>query len=302
MKQLLLCFYILLLYSTTGAQTWCAPGATWFYRLYQPSGPYYYNGYIKLEAPDTVSINGVTCFSMTGTYTGSQGQSGNPVTSTNYVNLFTYEHNRVVYIYNPEESGFDTIADFDAAIGSQWLVLRFPFFNCMNNTPRFAVTVSDTGHVTINAMALRSLTLSIPDPAGTYTTTMIEKIISTDGFLFPHIDNACGGGTAYYGDFSCYSDNNFATYHVGSYACNYITGIEQNALTVRDLQLWPNPAEGRVTVQSTASTAELRNNLGQTLYHYALKLNATTELDLADLPAGIYYLKAGLETAKLIKH
>jgi len=153
---------------------------------------------------------------MTEVFNGIKDWSTFPiVTVNNFINFQTYENNKVTFLYNQSTLAFDTIANFNANIGDKWLDIHFPDGNsnatCYNNTvlPRKSVTVIDTGHVLVNNLPLKKITVTYQLGFGSYTgtLTMVEKISGINGFLFPFAHCIIDGPS--YGNFVCYSDNNF---------------------------------------------------------------------------------------------
>ncbi len=287
MKNFTSLILFLLLGSGLTAQNWCPPGATWYHRMYIP-----YNGHVKLQVTGTVSINNITCFNMNGVFTGQTQQPNGPVTSMNLYSLNTYESNGVIHIYNTSTQLFDTIANFNASIGDKWLKLELPPGNCQPSN-RVALTVIDTGHVIINGISLKTLSLSVPWGSSSYTHVAVERISSTTGFLAPYI--SCLLDSPGYGDFVCYSDNNFPTYNPTSDVCAYIpTGITKNSADGSYLNAYPNPINNQLTIElPDAAECEifLADLLGNT---WPLKTSTIGSSKLqADLHAfhpGVYFM------------
>ncbi|MEO6305730.1 MAG: T9SS type A sorting domain-containing protein [Bacteroidia bacterium] len=311
MKQLLLLISVLTFSFISKAQMWCPPGATWHYRVYANMFPYY-DGHLKLVVTNTVTLNSIVCQNMVGTYYGQTMCATCPTTTlNNYVNFQTYENNKVTYIYNSGSLAFDTIANFNAAIGDKWLQIRFPFVQCANNPVRKSVTVIDTGHVTINSINLKRVKISFPlqNSTGTYTVNIIEKISSLSGFLFHSIDFNCATDGPTYGNFVCYSDNNFALYDPSSAICDYVPtgiGMNENSVSTGSLKIYPNPTNTNFNIQiEKPSKLNIYNAVGALIYESEFKEAGNFQIDISKLVKGIYYVKAensaGIFYSKLIK-
>lgn len=286
---------------------WCAPGATWHYRVYQSPYPYY-DGNLKLVVTNTVLINNIICNNMVGTFVGIKDLPSFPtVTVTNHVNFQTYENNKVVYIYNADFLNFDTIANFNANIGDKWLGIKYPNSTCVwpnTNYVRPTLTVVDTGHVMINNVFLKKIKVSTQIPS-TYSFTIIEKVSGLSGFLFPY--NNCIIDAPYYGNFVCYSDDNFPLYNPSSAICDYIpTGVKENSTSNSFLKLYPNPSTGNFNIElDKPCKLKIYNTLGALVYENAFTEAGNFQINISNLANGIYQLKAenaqGSSYSKLIK-
>ncbi len=311
-KKLLPLIFLLVFGLHIKAQIWCAPGATWHYRVQANMFPYY-DGHLKLVVTNTVSLNSVICQDMVGTYYGQTMCAYCPTTTiNNFINIQTYENNGVIYIYNSGSLAFDTIANFNAVAGDKWLQIRYPFNICANNPVRKAVTVIDTGHVIINSFNLKRIKISIPIQAssGTYTVNVIEKISSLSGFLFHSIYNNCVTDGPSYGNFVCYSDNNFPLYNPSSAICDYIptgVGINENSISNTILNLYPNPTNGIFNIElNEPANLKIYSATGALVYKRTFDETGNFQLDISEFPNGIYNLRTessrGASNAKLIKN
>jgi hypothetical protein len=297
MKKLLLLSLISLFFITAQAQNWCPPGATWYYRNLNTNPATYFDGSLEPSYTSTITINGIVCKELTGTYYGRSQYLDDPnsYTVTNYVTYRTYEANKVAYLYNVFDQKFDTIADFNAHIGDSWSYALYNSFCTDQNIPKNKVTVYDTGHVVINGFTLKKLVVS--PPADTIQNVFIERIGGMPGFLFMQQDCALDGSTL--GNFSCYSDEDFVTYKKpGIVNCNFNTvSIQEQTLAGGYIKLYPNPNNGTFKVEVTQPCAmEIFNNLGASVYKSVSKNSGITDVDISTLPAGVYYLRAFNET------
>lgn len=292
MKKLLLSFTLFALCYSSQAQNFCPPGATWYYRNFNPNIATYFDGTLKLSYTGTATVNNVACKLITGTFYGrSQWQDPNTYTVTNYVTYRTYEANNVVYLFNVFTQHFDTIVNYNAHIGDSWSYVLYNSFCDDQHIARSKVTVYDTGHVVINGVSLKKLVvspLSTPSPS-----VILERISCMPGFLFMKQDCDQDGSTL--GDFSCYSDSTFPTYSKpGIVTCIFNTvSIQEQTLASGYVKLYPNPSNGAFTVELTqACTIEVYNNLGAPVRQSIDANEGLADVSLNDLPAGIYYLKA----------
>ena len=82
-----------------------------------------------------------------------------------------------------------------------------------------------------------------------------------------------------------------------------ITSVQEQSSEEASLQIFPNPTERRVTVESKqaiGSTYQIHSIQGQ-LMKQGILVNKRQELDLSALPKGVYILRVGNQGFKLIK-
>ncbi len=308
MKKLIVLVFAVFFVIGLKAQIWCPPGAQWHYRIFSPIFSWYYDGYLQLNNTGTVTVNSKICNNIVGTYSGIYGYMFGPtVTINNYADIQTYENNNVVYIYNNNTLVFDTMANFNASIGDKWLAINYPTpttFTCNYIRPK--INVIDTGHVIINNQNLKKLILTIQLYGNTYTTTIIQKISCITGFLFPFYDCSIDGRN--FGNFICYSDNNFALYNPSGIACNYNTvGLNEfNEIeNLKKIKIYPNPATNFCTLNLSelsnfkTVTLEVKNTLGQIIF----KTNTNESdynLNITSFNNGLYFITV-TQNNKLLK-
>jgi hypothetical protein len=311
MKKLLPFIFVLIFGVPIKAQMWCPPGATWHYRVNSPYTPYQ-DGHIKLVVTNTVSINSITCNNMVGTFNGKTPWPMSPTTTINgYVNFQTYENNNVVYKYNPYTFIFDTIANFNANIGDKWLAILYPNnpSTCQSNFHRSTISVVDTGHVLINSISVKKIKISIYYTSSfSHTLNIIEKIGGTTWFLFSY-DQCIVDGPSY-GNFVCYSDDNFPLYNPTSTICNYVpsgVGVNENSLSNSIFKLYPNPTSGIFNMELNEPVSiKVYSVTGALVYERAYSESGNFQLDISHLSNGIYHLRtessSGSSYSKLIKN
>ena len=329
MRKLTLIILLALLVNNTKAQSWCAAGAQWHYRVYIPMQVWWYDGYLELNNTGTVTVAGKVCNNLVGTYNGIYGTPLAPTVSISYGSIQTYENNAVVYVYNNNTLVFDTLANFNANIGDKWLTINYPTPTTSTcNYPRPKITVIDTGHVIINSLSLKKLVVTHQLYLTTITDTIIEKIGTITNFLFPYYDCTIDGRPNGY--FICYSDNNFPLYKKPGYTypCNYynIVGITELKNNDNNLNIYPNPANEMLNVKWDPSTGSgqgmgngaspstnsgfgsatnyqltIINSLGQIIKEEEITFkNNVTSINTKELPNGVYYLKLKTENGLII--
>jgi len=259
----------------------------------------YYSGKLELKYTDTVTINNKLCKKIVGTYYGKTMSPVFPsVTINGYVNLNTYEDNGLVCNWDPYNSRFDTIANYNASVGDSWLIANYPSQATTNtNCPeRSKVVVSNTDTVSLNNITLKMIVISYTLWSYPVLDTLIERIGSKNSFLYPHYGCLIDG--PYFGTFICYSDSTFPLYKKpGVLSCDYDpTGVneyENNTF----VSIAPNPVKDKLMLRSLHLNgryeATLINSLGEQVLQNNqtyLYTNHATELDISNLKPGFYFL------------
>lgn len=97
MKKLLFIFALTILSSESEAQAWCAPGATWVFRIQNSANPWV-SGFIQVKNKGIISTNGKVCNLISGSRYGVWGDPVAPQYSLGgSVELSTYMDNDVMY-------------------------------------------------------------------------------------------------------------------------------------------------------------------------------------------------------------
>jgi hypothetical protein len=307
MKKLILLIFILYFTITIKAQTWCAQGAQWHYRVYSVNYPYT-DGYIQLTNTGTITVGGKVCDNLVGNMYGVFMYSGFPTTTlSGYANVQTYQNNNVVYVHNNETLAFDTLVNFNATIGDKWQLINYPASlntsSCGFSRP--ICTVINTGTILINSQTLKTVQITHQLYSQTYTNTIIEKIGTITDFLFPYYHCIIDGPS--YGNFVCYSDNSFALYNPSGVACNFTTvGLKNNSFLSENISVYPNPTNGSLNIEAeNASKVQVVSLLGQLVKEEELKIE-NKKTDISTLQNGVYFLKVFdkdklIGTTKIIK-
>lgn len=303
MKKILLCFSALVLLNIAHAQTWCPPGATWHFTRNNGMQPGT-DGFAKLVYTGDSSINNISCKIIRGAYTGKTYFNSPVIFDPDYVTYYTYENNKVIFVHNGVT--FDTIVDFNAHIGDQWLRP-----NRSGNTgcnSRRALTVTDTGHVVINSVNLKKVvttyTSSYTAGSNTYTVnntnTFIERaFIHAGGMfndLFPlYCEQNDVVAEGYFMKFKCYEDNSFSLYNSDiSTACESITGIRSLAGNLTGLSVYPNPAGDQLSIDLPAGrnfSFRISDLMGKTMPAESFETAGKTWLGTGQLDKGVYFLQ-----------
>ncbi len=299
MKTLLFSISLIIFSLYTSAQSWCAPN-TVFYRDF--FGDFNYPGYIKYSFSNTTTVNNLPCqVILTEKKNHSYSNIIGIVTTTS--NLVTNFNNGVVSRYNQNTTNFDTIYNFNATIGDKWSLSPKNHTTCAKSR----VTVAATGTQVIQGISLKWLKVDIAgysiynmNTPTMYTDTIFEKFGSKKYDFFEAF-NLCPWASDGFsgGKLRCFNDNQLVNYSTGTIVCNYfyIPPVGLNENEVDAFQLFPNPVSGTLVLKLSNSNTQpykinLQNTLGQIVLQKQLEPTGNElELDVNDLPKGIYFLK-----------
>ncbi|MFN4233654.1 MAG: T9SS type A sorting domain-containing protein [Bacteroidia bacterium] len=282
------------------AQTWCPPGAEWYY------GYPTYNGYVRVKYESDTIINSVTAKKLSKYYEGIDLWSGvNPYAQYGTPE-FMYEQNGVVYVWY--SNNWDTLYDINATIGDTWRLAKQPDItgNCDSNS---TLTVIDTGTIIVSGVPLRYLDVVLNYGTNWPFTQITTKIIEVIGFidvLFPY--EICNQSHDVFDAdcLRCYSDENIPIYtYCQSPSCTYyiipsVNEHEQN----NSLQIYPNPASTilNINLPNNVSIISIYNYAGQLVAQKTLSNNEQfIQLNVVHYSSGIYWLQVQGQDAVQVK-
>lgn len=322
MKKLLLLIFSCTFISLVQAQNWCPPGATWHFKQGFANSNSGIDGIIEMSVTGNATVMSIPCKRLDATFSGTDMS---PIIVTrNHSTHYTYENNNVIFLYNGINA-FDTLVNFNASVGDQWLKPRSAQTRCIT---RPLCTVTATSYININNFKLKKVaityTAAVVGASGTFTyaatENLVERILIYQGInqsLFP---TNCEG-TDVLAEipgiyFRCYEDNNFPLYYELApftsnwFGCTSLTGIKSLSEGIHGFVLSPNPADENVNIEvPNASQYHLRViDVSGNIMNLPVSQNGSDQLklELKDLAVGIYFIQvfdgnrlAGIE--KLVK-
>jgi hypothetical protein len=309
MKKLVYTLFFTATILSFRAQTWCPPGATWYFDLPRSIGKY--NGYIEFRYVGDTLINGLVSKKINGEFTGTEINLS-PFTTTvisNFQNYYTYFANHVLFVYNGVN--FDTVVNYKASIGDAWCYYRQPaLLNPSALKSKYLkVMVSDTGRINFNGIPLKFIKtkmivknlIASPAKNDTVRFTHIERIGNLGGgdwysdlFSF-HPDSIIESFDGGFANFTCYKDNAFPLYTEPGATCKRAVGLTELEKSQTTWEVFPNPVHSTLLIQSEketdGKTYELRilDILGKT--QKSLNWDGKEEILLSDLQPGLYQLE-----------
>ena len=78
-------------------------------------------------------------------------------------------------------------------------------------------------------------------------------------------------------------------------------GIEDNTMVNHTLTVYPNPCHSTLTLNTEAHDVVMLFNMQGALLQRVVATDNTTTLNMQDLPAGIYFVRCGNQSAKVVK-
>jgi hypothetical protein len=142
-------------------------------------------------------------------------------------------------------------------------------------------TLMCTGEtVTLTASGAASYTFN---PGGVGASVVVSPTVTSNYTVSGTDANGCSNST------------------VLTQSVSLCTGI-QPVVQTTEANVYPNPFNNKlnITLNNTKQTVQIFNALGS-LVHSAVIENETTEVDLTNQPSGVYFIKIGSITKKLIK-
>jgi len=284
MKKLLCIPLVVLFYTSSCAQVqWFQTGDEWTYDIH--IGWYPYNGLHRLLVDKEVELAGKPWMRLL---------RHNPQYGGFSLFYVRQEGDRVYTLgYNNTEI---CLYDFSLYPGDTL------FLSAFGQSPRYVIL--DTGSVFMAGQPRRTQT--VKHSSLYYPLLLVEGIGpvgNPDEPNTPHYcayffinDNFChlqGDGMSAY--FKCFGSTN------GVYApfegCLVDTKEQE---TTTPVQVWPNPADERLTVQGDCLTLRLFDSQGRFVYESTpLPESIQSEIPTADLPNGVYVLVCRLENGQL---
>ena len=249
MKKYFTLIIFISLFSLGKSQTWCPPGASWYYDINFINC----DGYYKFEYAGDSVINSVSCKKIVQTSKMKCWWDSNYqdfILDTFYMYADT---DKVFYYRNNQ---FNLLYDFSVQTGDTMYItgITQPWWE--NTCDSVAELVVDsTGTMIINSESLRYYCVHpLSGSPFSFQGRIVEKIgpllkypfmngsYGTNYFL-PVKNDTCGlfiEEEAENGTFRCYYDDNFPTVSVTQYSCDYTLETPENEF--QSIYFYPNPA------------------------------------------------------------
>ncbi len=245
MKKVLFIILFVAAFTNVKSQTWCPPGATWYYEHFTWDPWLGGNiSYLKYEYKADTIINGINCKKVDKYHQTLFTQS-----------IYTYADNDRVYMLR--DSIFYPVYDFTASVGDTMIIPGGIdiTYNGFCNNPFGAAKIDSSGTMIINGESLRYICVS-PTPTSQWGIhgKIIEKVGPSKGVLasfeptmvsYALCGVICPSPPVI--SLRCYSDDNFPLYTLGLVACDYISSVSEYNNS-NFIFLSPNPSNNFINV------------------------------------------------------
>ena len=214
---------------------------------------------------------------------------------------YVYEGNGVVYWWNKTLGKFTVLYDFGAEVGDEWTI------EVGNETITTKVYATEVQY--IDGIPYKKLTIA--DPNETFNGNLLSTIGHTTSFFPERLMNRSKGYRVE--GLRCYWIGDELVYHDGDEDCDAIyaelhNGINEDGPSTGSgtFTVYPNPTNGILFVQTLHATSlpdqtyRITNLMGQTLLQGHISAE-TQQIDISNLPAGMYFISVDETTWKFVK-
>lgn len=286
MKKLLLLLCVSYCF-TAKAQSWAAPGATWYYGCNCYSGP----GYERITRIGDTIINGKEYDKLQRFYAWYDSWLNHPDSMYVPELALTREDSGVVYLRH--DTTDYVFFDFNAHPGDSWLLATtFPFSGggCDTGT----VITDSTSFMVANGDTLRMIythPLSQAQLTIEFLGPVIEKIGGIASF-FPY--QGCLTDMQLEAGLRCYSDSTGWSWHNPSFpqSCDFTIGINENAQAA--VSVIANPALQQLQISCPQMDAgaliRVYDSRGQLLLEQETQTYGAATIRLPAMSRGIYFI------------
>lgn len=310
LKLLLILITCIIITTTSKAQTWCSPGATWHYSY----SAWLNAGYYKIAYIGDTLINNIQCQILEKTHVDYSRP--NYHTSTSIMHEYTYADSNKVYVYRYNQ--FYTMYDFGANVGDTIAVAGADDIMQIHTycDSIGKIRVDSIGTVTINGESLRYIYVRpLANSTWGWDCRIVEKIGPLNynnayptyyNYLFPvriwsnncppYMDELNEGGYL-----KCYVDSSFQFYPTGTAPnCEYIpTSLEEILQSPGLLAVYPNPTHSSLTIKLPShikeAGIEIKNMLGKNVHSEHIYAESTKTIDVSAIPNGVYIAQLQIE-------
>jgi hypothetical protein len=275
-------------FQSIAQNNWSPLQSEWYYNY----NNFVINGYVHFACTKDTVYNSIPCRKIERQRAGYINGT-HQLYYENYSPLYTYDDNGIIYMTD-EHNEFDTLYNFNAALGDKWQALKSPHVWLCDSDSYFLV--EDTGHVILQSENLKWLSVQFISGSNSVliADTIFEKVGTTHLYMLPHdfcngmIDGQEGGS------FRCYTDSNlsFKRFEI----CDTVYGYDAVTDLMKEyISVFPNPASDVLNISTGSNYADfdivITNCLGQIVStnHYPAAKNIA--INIASIPEGIYSLQ-----------
>jgi hypothetical protein len=220
--------------------------------------------------------------------------------TTEVTHEYLYEDNGKVYWWNKDLQEFTTLYDLTAEAGDEWEIKV--------GTESVTMHVDMVEYQELNGLNIRKLRIS--DENDLFSGDILCSFGHMTNFFPERLMNR-GKGYSVEG-LRCYWVGDALLYHNGDQDCDAIytelhNGINEDGPSTGSgtFTVYPNPTDGILFVQTLRATSlpdqtyRITNLMGQTMLTGNISAE-TQQIDIAKLPAGMYFINVGETTLKFV--
>ncbi len=217
-------------------------------------------------------------------------------TETEVTHEYVYEENGIVYWWNRDLQEFTTLYNLNANVGDEWEIKV--------GTESLTMHVDAVENYEYEGKTYRMLNVS--DAADLFSGNIVCGIGHLTSFFPEQLMNRNKGFRV--DGLRCYWVGDELVFKTGDEDCDGIYGelhgIEKQA--ENGFAVYPNPAKGVLFVETVHApslpdqTYRITNLMGQTLIQSTINAE-NQQIDIAGLPAGMYFINMGEQTVKFVK-
>jgi len=214
---------------------------------------------------------------------------------------YILEENGIVYWWNNTLQEFTTLYDYNAEIGDEWEIKV--------GSESIWVHVDDVNVLEYQGDTYKMLTIS--DANSIFNGDIVVGFGHMTSFFPEKLMNQ-GKGFRVNG-LRCYWVEGALLYHNGEEECDAIRsklqGVEEDGPSTDSeiITVYPSPANATLFVQTLHATSlqmeqqyRITNLMGQTLLQGTINAE-TKQIDIANLPSGMYFISVGEQTVIFVK-
>lgn len=267
-------------------------GAEWYYEIENENGSITYQ-HLEYVADTTINHKEVTVIIRTNTlYDKAEHQE--------VTREYVYEEDGVVYWWNPTMQDFTVLYDYNAETGDEW--------DIKVGTESITMHVDAVEQYYYEGRLFRMLQVS--DGQDLFSGTIVCGIGHLTSFFPEKLMNR--GKNYRVESMRCYWREGELFFKYGERDCDevyqeYHNGIEEDGPSTSSgtLTIYPNPTNGVLFVQTLRATSlpgeiyRITNLMGQTLMTGQIT-SETEQINVSDLPDGMYFITVGGATRKFV--
>lgn len=262
-------------------------GNEWYYEITNHMGDTTYQ-HLEYAADTTLSHKKVKVIVKTNTLYDKNLL--HDITSQEYI----YEMDENVYWWDKIRKEFTVLYDFDANEGDEWTITY--------GTDSIVMHVDEVGELEYNGRTFKTMTVS--DENNIFSGTIVCGIGHLTSFFPEKLLNDKAGFDV--DGIRCYWKGEDLLFKIGTVDCDYVYNkyhydVDENEIPA--FTVYPNPATNVVTLVGTHRVRPDDNEIIELLdiHGQLMKINVqNNQIDVSNLPNGIYFIKIGEHTMKLI--